>query len=183
MTRALFAAALAFASAAANAAFDEAELMRQLAATTEVQSAYTERKTSPLLAAPLDNSGTLTYRRPNVIEKNVASPRREKLRILADEVVVERNGQERRIAIASQPTLAAFAASLRGVLSGDSAVLRKYFKLRVSGAEEAWSLELVPIDAAVSRYVERVVVEGRGGRVGRIETFEVSGDRTVLELR
>jgi hypothetical protein len=168
----------------ALAAFDETALLKQLAATQEVKAAYTERKTSPVLAAPLDNSGTLLYRRPDVIEKTVSSPRREQLRILPTEIVMQREGQpERRIAISSRPVVAAFAESLRGVLSGDGPALRRYFKLRVSGTESAWSLELVPTESEVARFVERIVVGGQGGRISRIETFETNGDNTVLELR
>ena len=156
--------------------------MKLLAATKEVQAPFTERKHSPVLAAPLDSSGTLLYRRPDVVEKTVIRPRRERFRILGDEVVVERGGKEQRMGLASQPMLAGFAASLRGVLSGDAPTLQKYFKLRVAGDEKAWTLELTPADNTLSNHVERIVVAGRGGRVERIETFETTGDRTVMEI-
>ncbi len=182
MRRALAAALLVLAAPACAAAFDVAALMKRLAATPEVRAAYTERKHSPVLAAPIDSAGTLLYRRPDVVEKQATRPRPERFRILREEVVVERGGKEQRIALASQPVLAAFAASLRGVLSGDEAVLRRYFKLQVSGDEGAWGLELTPADATLARYVERISVAGRGGQVRRIETLETTGDRTVLEI-
>lgn len=174
--------ALGFLWLPAAAAIEVPELMKLLAATTEVQAPFTESKHSPVLAAPLDSAGMLVYRRPDVVEKTVTKPRRERFRILADEVVVERSGKEQRIALASQPVLAALAASLRGVLSGDAATLQKHFKLRASGDANAWTLELTPSDNAVAAYVERIVVAGRGGRVERIETFETTGDRTVTEI-
>lgn len=166
----------------AAAAIEVPALMKLLASTTEVRSPFTEQKHSPVLAAPLDSAGTLLYRRPGVVEKTVTKPRRERFRILAEEVVVERGGKEQRIALSSQPVLAALAASLRGVLSGDAAVLQRHFKLKASGDEKAWTLELTPSDGAVAVYVERIVVAGRGGRVERIETFETTGDRTVMEI-
>lgn len=175
-------AALLSLSAPALAAFDVAALMKRLAATEEVRASFVERKHSPVLVASIDSSGTLLYRRPDVVEKNVAKPRAQRLRILRDEVLIERDGRTRRIAFASQPAVAAFAASLRGVLSGDAAVLERYFRLQVSGDETRWSLELTPAEASVASFVERIVVGGRGGRVERIETFEASGDRTVLEI-
>ncbi len=166
----------------ASAALDVPALMKLLAATTQVEAPFTERKHSPVLAAPLDSSGTLLYRRPDLVEKTVTRPRRERYRILADEVVVERGGKEQRMPLASQPVLAGFAASLRGVLSGDAATLQKYFRLRVAGDARAWTLELTPANATLSSHVERIVVAGRGGRVERIETFETTGDRTVMEI-
>ena len=68
------------------------------------------------------------------------------------------------------------------MLSGDAAVLQKYFRLEVTGEPAAWTLELTPADASMARFVERIVVAGRAGRVNRIETFETTGDRTVLEV-
>ena len=174
--------ALLLAAAFPAAALDVPALMKQLAATTEVSKPYVERKYSPLLVASVDSSGTLRYKRPDVLEKQVTKPRAERYRILADAVVIERNGKEQRIALSSQPALAALAASLRGVLAGDAAQLQKYFKLQVGGTEEAWTLELTPSDDALKSFVERVAVTGRLGQVQRIETFESSGGRTVLEI-
>src|SRR4029077_16704191 len=106
--------ALALLAQPALAAFDVAALMKQLAQTQEVKAPFVERKSSAVLAVPIDSTGPLVYRRPDLVEKIVAKPRAERFRILKDEVVVERGGKEQRIALASQPVLAAFAASLRG---------------------------------------------------------------------
>ena len=174
--------AFAFLAQPALAAFDVAALMKQLAQTQEVKAPFVERKFSAVLAVPIDSTGTLIYRRPDLVEKLVAKPRAERFRILKDEVVVERGGKEQRIALSSHPVLAGFAASLRGVLSGDIAALQRYFKLRAAGDEKAWTLELTPADDTLANHVERIVVAGRGGRVERIETFETTGDRTVMEI-
>ena len=182
MKRFLALLALALAPLPAAAALDVPALMKLLAATTEVQAPFIERKYSPVLAASIDSSGTLFYKRPDRVEKTVTKPRHERFRILAEEVVIERGGKEQRIALASQPVLAGFAASLRGVLSGDAATLQRYFKLQLSGDERAWTLELTPWNKGLATYVERIVVSGRGGRVERIETFETTGDRTVMEI-
>jgi outer membrane lipoprotein-sorting protein len=176
---------IAFALAAVTlpaAALDVPGLMKLLASTSEVTKPYTERKFSPLLVASVDSAGTLRYKRPDLLEKQVTQPRKERFRILADAVVIERGGKEQRIALSSQPALAAFAASLRGVLSGDAAQLQRYFTLKADGTDAAWTLELTPSDPAIKGYVECVVVTGRQGQVSRIETFEASGDRTLLEI-
>jgi hypothetical protein len=178
----LLAFLLPLAAPPALAAIDVPALMKLLAATQEVNAPFVERKHSPLLVASLDSSGTLLYRRPDFVEKRVTRPRAERYRIGKDEVIVERGGKEQRIALSAQPAAAGLAASLRGVLMGDAALLQKYFKLRAGGDEGAWTLELTPVDNAVAGLVERIAVAGRGGRVERIETFETSGDRTVLEI-
>ena len=160
-----------------------AKLMQLLAAAPQSEVAYTEKKYSALLSEPVASSGTLAYRRPDTVEKIMLVPRKEVFRIVGEELVVERKGKERRIPLASQPVLAAFAASLRGVLAGDVDLLRKHYRLVLTGEEQAWQLELVPLDEDATRYVERIVVSGKAGRIGQIEIREGTGDRSVLQIR
>ena len=163
--------------------FDLARLMALLAESPSAEVPYVEKKYSALLSEPVVSSGTLVYRRPDVVEKNMEAPRRERFRISGEELVVERKGAQKRIALSSQPLLAVFAASLRGVLSGDAALLGEHFRLTLAGAELDWKLEMTPHDEEIARHVERVVVSGRAGRVGSIEVRETSGDRSVLQAR
>jgi hypothetical protein len=174
---------LAAQSAWPATAFDLPQLMQLLAATPSSEVAYVEKKYSVLLAEPVVSSGTLSYARPDVVEKNVTAPREERYRIAGQELTVTRKGSARRIALSSEPLLAAFAASLRGVLSGDAALLGQYYRLALEGTEADWKLELTPVDAEIARTVERVVVAGRAGRISTIEVREAGGDRSVLTVR
>jgi hypothetical protein len=165
------------------AGFDLTRLMALLGQTPEGEVSYTEEKTSSLLARPLTSAGTLSFHRPDSVEKDVATPHPERYRIAGEELTVTSNGIDRRYALSSQPALAALAASLRGVLLGDEAQLRRYFQPRVEGDEQAWRLELTPIDATMGRYVRRVVVSGKSGRLLAIDTDETSGDHSALRVR
>ena len=171
------------ADAAGAGPFDIARLMQLLGEAPESEVAYTEKKYSSLLAEPVVSSGTLRFRRPDTVEKTMTAPRTERFRIAGEELVMVRNGAERRFPISSQPLLSAFAASLRGVLAGDATLLRKHYRMTLEGVEQAWRLELVPVDAEIARYVEGILVSGRAGRIELIETRESSGDRTVLQVR
>src|SRR5471032_2442199 len=102
-------------------ALELARLMQLLSESPSSEVAYVEKKFSALLSAPVVSSGTLVYRRPDVVEKNMAVPREESFRIAGQELTVTRKGASKRIALSSEPLLMAFAASLRGVLSGDAA--------------------------------------------------------------
>ncbi len=171
------------ADAADAGPFDIARLMQLLGEAPESEVAYTEKKYSSLLAEPVVSSGTLRFRRPDTVEKNMTAPRAERFRIAGEELAMVRNGAERRFPISSQPLLSAFAASLRGVLAGDATLLRKHYRMTLEGVEQAWRLELLPVDAEIARYVEGILVSGRAGRIELIETRESSGDRTVLQVR
>ena len=68
------------------------------------------------------------------------------------------------------------------MLSGNAAQLGEHFRLALDGTESDWKLEMSPLDEEVGRYVERIVVSGRAGRVRQIEVREASGDRSVLSV-
>lgn len=164
-------------------ALDLARLMQLLAATPSSEVPYVEKKFSTLLAEPVVSSGTLVYARPDVVEKRIARPRPESFRIAGRSLTITRDGKSRRIELSSEPLLGAFAASLRGVLSGDAAQLGEYFRLALEGTEPDWKLDMTPIDEEIARYVERIVVSGSGGRVKQVEVREASGDRSVLTVK
>jgi len=175
--------AMSAASLAHAEDFDLARLMQLLSLAPEAEVAYTEKKYSSLLTEPVTSSGTLAYRRPDTVEKNMQSPRSERFRIAGEELIVARKGTEKRYPLSSQPLLAAFAASLRGVLGGDAELLRRHYRLTLEGGEQEWRLDLTPTDEEITRYVERISVSGRAGRIERIEVHESSGDRSVLQIR
>lgn len=184
-----FTAALLFLAAASVVkevradAFDLVRLMQLLAATPAAEVAFVEKKYSNLLSEPVVSSGKLSYRRPDVVEKNLESPRKERYRFAGDDLLLVRNGTEKRIPLSSQPLLAAFAASLRGILGGDLALLRIHYRLSLQGDEASWRLDMTPTDEETVRYVQRITVSGRAGRIGQIEVRETSGDRSVLQVR
>jgi hypothetical protein len=128
VTLVAFAALLALPtqSLAQTRLFDLVRLMQLLSRAPGVEAPYTETKYSSLLAEPIVSSGTLTYRPPDTVEKSMTAPRNERFRIAGEELIIVRNGAERRFPLSSQPLLSAFAASLRGVLAGDVALLRSF---------------------------------------------------------
>ncbi len=174
-------------AATANAAdaqvFDLARLMQLLAATPAAEVSFTEKKFSSLLTEPVVSSGRLHYRRPDSVEKIIETPRKESYRFERDVLVMTRNGAEKRIPLSSQPLLSAFAASLRGLLGGDLALLSNHYQLSLQGDEQSWRLDMTPVDEEIGRYVQRITASGRAGRIRQIEVAESSGDRSVLQVR
>ena len=119
--------------------FDLVRLMQLLSLAPAVEVPYTEKKFSSLLAEPIVSSGTLSYRRPDTVEKNMTAPRSERFRIAGEALIVVRDGAERRFPLSSQPLLQAFAASLRGVLAGDAALLAiTVWRSRAGNRTGAW---------------------------------------------
>lgn len=163
--------------------FDLVRLMQLLSTTPAAEVPYTEKKYSSLLTEPVLSSGTLAFRRPDTVEKNMKVPRNEHYLITGEELVVMRGSTERRLPLSSQPLLSAFAASLRGVLTGDAVLLRKHYQLALEGEEQNWRLDLLPQDAGTTRYVERILVTGHAGHIDQIEVRESNGDRSVMQVQ
>ena len=166
------------------------QLMQLLAAMPESEVRYYETRESNLLSQPVLSAGTLSFRRPDTVEKTMLEPRRETYRIVGQELIVIRGrggqdgkGSERRIALSSQPMLAAFAASLRGVLLGDAALLRRHYRIELQGEQNAWRLTLTPTAADMQRYVERITVAGREGSIAEIEVRERNGDSSLMRIQ
>ena len=164
-------------------ALDLTRLMQLLAAAPTAEVSFIEKKYSSLLSEPVISSGRLRYQRPDIVEKNIELPRKEQYRFVGDDLLLVRNGAEKRIRLSSQPLLLAFAASLRGVLGGDLALLRTHYQLSLTGNQLSWRLDLTPDDEGIGRYVQRIVVTGHDGQIEQIEVREVSGDRSVLQVR
>lgn len=175
-------AAASVASAAPAETFDIVRLMQLLSAMPAEEVSFTEKKYSNLLATPVVSSGKLVFRRPDVVEKNIEAPRKERYRFSGDQLLLVRNGTEKKIALSSQPLLSAFAASLRGVLGGNLVLLREHYRLSLQGDDSSWRLDMTPVEEEISRYVQRITVSGRAGRIGQIEVRESSGDQSILQV-
>jgi len=149
---------------------------------------FTETKTSALLKAPIESSGTLTYAAPAKLEKHTLVPRDERFAVDGDTVVIEtaaRAGGERRrieLGLGQYPAIRAFVESIRGTLAGDLASLRRYYRVELEGTWSDWRLHLLPSDPQMAELVLKVVIGGAGGEVRRIEILEASGDRTVMTI-
>lgn len=170
-------------STAAADTFDTAALMNLLSTAPDTEVAYTEKKYSTLLTEPLTSSGTLSYRRPDTIEKTILTPRKEQYRIIGRDLIITRPDSEKRYPLASQPLLAALAASLRGVLTGNLNLLNQYYRSAVEGDSQAWRLELIPLNKETRRYLQQITIIGQTQHITQINIQETSGDRSTMQIR
>ena len=176
--------ALAFVLSCAPAcALELDDILAGLRAVPERHAAFEETKRMALLNGPLVRRGTLDYVRPDRLTMRVETPYYEKLDIAADTLTIERRTGTTRVALASQPQLAAWVESLRATLAGDRAALTAHFDVKVEGASSDWRLVLVPRDAALAGVVARVSIGGRGAEVLRFDIDEAKGDTSRVEIR
>jgi hypothetical protein len=159
------------------------DVLRGLRGVAERHGTFEETKRMVLLNGPLVRKGTLDYVRPDRLTMRVDSPYYEKLDIAGDTLTLERRSGVSKVALASQPQLAAWVESLRATLAGDAKALTAHFDVRIEGAIGDWRMTLVPRDAALASVVSRVSIVGRDAEVVRFELDEVKGDSSRVEIR
>ena len=185
-------------SGRARATDDElVRLFAELGARRERQAQFNERKFSALLKAPIESSGTLTFRAPDLLEKRTIEPQRESVRIEGNVVTYEGaplggTVQKRTFALSDAPLLAALSESLRATLAGDLSALRRHYDVIWSAvqaqvraqvqATKGWQLTLVPRERALRDAVAKIVLHGAGSEVSMVEIVEASGDLTLMQI-
>ncbi|HXZ93675.1 MAG TPA: outer membrane lipoprotein carrier protein LolA [Burkholderiales bacterium] len=163
---------------------DASRLMQTLAGVRSASASFVETRYSPLLKSPLVSHGTLSYRRPDRLEKIVVSPHQERIALHGDRLTIDSPPAGRReISLdAGTSGIATLIEAVRATRAGDLARLERDFDVVVSGTLDDWQLRLKPRAADVGQYVSAVGVWGSGPRLQRVEVWEASGDRTVMEI-
>lgn len=158
--------------------------MQVLASVRTASATFVETRYSALLKSPLVSRGTLTYRRPDRLEKVVTSPQTERIALQGDRLTIDSAAAgHREIAVAAGASgIAALIEAVRATRAGDLVRLERDFDVAVTGTPEDWRVRLKPRAADVAQYVSAVGVWGSGARMRRIEVWEAGGDRTVMEI-
>lgn len=163
-------------------------IVQRLQQPTPMQTPFVELRDSPLLRSPLRISGE--YRRPDAgtLVRDVRTPYREVTTITTGsngapgQARIQRGNSSRTVSMARVPQLATLQASFGAMLSGDIAHIRRYYELRSSGTQQAWTLLLTPTDKAVAAHVRDITLYGRGAELRCIETRPAQGNETQRTL-
>ncbi len=156
------------------------QLMQTMAQVESSSARFTETKYLSVLTAPLTLSGKLTYTRPGRVEKHVLVPYDERLTVEGNVLTLEKNGKSRTLDLPSYPVAWAFVESIRATLSGDLALLQRFYRARFDGDNAAWHLILEPLDGEITAYVQSITIDGSDNRIDRVELREAGGDRSVM---
>lgn len=162
-------------------------LFALFAAQGERRRAFVERRHSILFRNPPEQRGTLWFKPPQMLERDVTSPKRERVRIDADTVTLNTTGEdgkpvERKASLASIPQLANLVTTIRATLAGDIGALRRLYYITLIEPLPRWRVEMKPIEEPAAGGVMAILMAGDRGDVTRIQFTETTGDRTELLL-
>lgn len=157
------------------------QLMQRLAQVEQHSISYREQQYLSILDMPLESSGTLSFRAPDVLEKRVDNGGGS-YRVQGRQLEVEHDGEPRTLSLQSYPVLAAFVAAFRATLNGDQQTLERYYRVELQGELDDWQLSLRPTQSEMSRVLRAIHFYGNSERIRVIETLEQGGDHSRMEL-
>ncbi|MEJ8859695.1 LolA-related protein [Variovorax robiniae] len=163
-------------------AFDLNELMGLLGKKKQGEGTFTEQRYVHGLEGPLSASGTLSFVAPDQMTRRTLTPRPESMVVDGNNLTLTRGNRTRSMALDSMPELLGMVEAMRGTLSGNGAVLQRYFRSTLKGSSSDWTLDLEPIDERLSAQVASMRLSGKGGEVLGVEMEFRGGDRSVMTI-
>lgn len=179
--RALLLAALLPAGARAQALTLQT-LMQRMAQRKSGQARFTEERTVSGIDGPLLASGTLSFVAPDRFARHTLQPTRESMELQGRTLLLKRGGRTRQLEMDAVPEVAALLDAMRATLTGDAALLSRYFKPQLSGDDAKWVLRLNPVDERLARQVRQIELVGQAGDLRSILLQLSNGDRSLMLL-
>lgn len=181
----MIAAALPAPTARAESAappFDLALLMAHFRTVKSGSARFTERRYLHVLNTPLDDSGVLIYEAPDKLQKQTLQPNQQNMVVERDTVTITGEGKTQTLSLVDYPQLSAFIEGIRATLAGDAATLQRIYTTQLSGNMGAWTLTLVPRDAAMQAIVTSITISGSDASIREVKTAEHDGDHTDMTI-
>ena len=128
-------------------------------------------------------SGRLSYVRGGRVARSVFAPHEERLIVEGDTLTVESPARgTQTLSLRNYPAAWAFVEGFRATLAGDLPTLERYYRTTFGGNLASWSLELVPREEQMARYVESMTFRGSRGTLTAIQIAEAGGGRSLMKI-
>ena len=176
------AASLGVRRAAAQAAFDLAQLMQSLAQVKAGEAMFVEKRSVAMLERTLESSGRLSFEAPDSFVRETLKPRREKIAVTGNTVTMSQGSRSRTVPLDSVPEAAVIVEAIRGTLTGNREAIERNFTAMVSGTPQRWLLELKPREPRLAELVLAVRVAGEKALVREVTVAMADGDRSVMTI-
>ena len=171
------------ASMAQTAPWGLPQLMSGMAAVKTASARFTERKTVPMLDAPLVEAGTLRYAAPDWMEKVTISP--PERFVLNGQLVTLSAGADNQIHVFSlndDPRIGGLAGGILATLAGDLPALETVYTVRFSGGPAGWQILLRPKNTGLARFISWISISGTENRIAEIDTASGDGGHSEMSV-
>ncbi|WP_240979988.1 LolA family protein [Ramlibacter agri] len=160
------------------------EVRQRLANEPVVRGVFEQRKTVKGFRNPLVSTGDFVVARDRGVVWRTLQPFASTLVVTRDRVLARGadGSVARRLSASEEPAVRAISETLFGVMAADLQALAQRFTIEGElVGREGWKLALLPRDAALARWVQRVELEGEHFLRG-VKLAEGSGDLTQIHL-
>lgn len=162
------------------------QLVENLAQTSIVRNAFTQKKKMAILKRPIISNGTMLFAKNYGLYWKVNAPFESTL-VITDNKVMQKSGELVSIVSASeQPAMFEFAQIFFLVFSGDIKTLEKHFEIFYANESGSWRIGLLPKNKLLGKMLSHVVLQGNAkndfARINSVYLRDVSGDETEIKF-
>ena len=160
-----------------------ARVRQRLVNEAVVRGAFEQRKTVKGFRNPLVSSGDFVVARQRGVLWRTVTPFPSLLVVTRDRVLAKQGDGSvaRRLSANEEPAVRAISETLFGVMAADLGALVQRFDITGDTTAEGWRLALLPRDAQLARWIQRVELEG-DRFLQAVRMHEASGDQTAIRL-
>lgn len=175
------------ATGAARSAEPLPELVRavrsRLADDAVLRGAFEQRKSVKGFRNPLVSRGEFVVARQRGVLWRTLDPFASSLVVTRDRVLVRQADGSvlRHLQSSEEPALRAVSETLFALMSADLSGLAQRFRIDGEADDAGWRLSLLPVDAGLARWLQRVELEG-DRYLRSVRLAETSGDLTQIRL-
>lgn len=155
--------------------------MRLLAQRRHGEVTFVELDHLSVLTRPLRSSGVLIYTAPDHLEKRTLKPHPSDLVLDHGVLTASRGGRTYHIELSDYPHIAPYIEAVSDTLAGNSAALKRLFKIRFRGDLAHWRLTLRPLKGRSSR-IRRIRIEGTRADIRSVSIVHTNGDYSHMSL-
>lgn len=152
------------------------EILTRTTVIPPARVAFREERHNPMLQEPLVLTGYLEYLDAGVLRKVIESPAPQAFLIRADEVVIERDGETRRLSLSKSRVLKTMLGAIEAILAGQPENLESLFDHEISGSDDQWSVRLTPQSPRLKRQLVGLQVNGDNESTSSIRFDLKSGE-------
>lgn len=154
-------------------------IMEQLAASGGVKAHFHESRRLAILNEPIESAGMLYFAPPDWLVRHTSEPGESKVVVRDNRVTFRDETGVQTLSLDSSEIARALVGNTRVLLRGDIDSLRAQYEVTFGVAGDLWTLDLSPRDRVVRKFMKRLRVQGRGGKLIRMESTETGGDTTL----
>jgi hypothetical protein len=159
------------------------DIRLRMAADPVLRGAFEQRKSVKGFRNPLVSRGEFVVARQRGVLWRTLEPYASSLVVTRDRVLARQadGTVARRLQADEEPAVRAISETLFALMAADLTLLAQRFQLEGELGKDGWHLALLPRDAALGRWLQRVELEGdRFLRTVRLQ--EASGDQTQIRM-